>query len=96
MTAAKSTSRRRRTAGASTVPKAVADWFAGQLPKRPMRSMAFPGWALLPEWWAEWAAEHPGTAPPIGSEWLTDPTDRRHRIRPDILATARSCAHRGA
>ncbi len=77
----------------------VADWFAG-LPRPPrhspvpMRAMAFPGYALLPEWWLAWSAEHPGAAPPVGREWLADPTDSRHRIRPEILETAQRCYRR--
>lgn len=93
VTAAKCTTRRRRTSG-SSIPRPVAAWLAGLAP-RPFDVLAFPGYALLPfDWWPTWAAENPRAVPPAGYAWLADPTDSRHRIYPPVLRSARNCGRR--
>jgi len=95
VTAAKGATRRRRSSGSSNIPRAAADWLQGLVPKTPWAVRAFPGYVLLvSDWWPAWAAENPRAVPPAGYEWLTDPNDARHRIRPLVLVNARSCGRR--
>ena len=94
MTEAKSARRRRRT-NTGSLPREWADWFSGA-PRPPNREMpwmvmAFPGWALLPERWAAWKAEHPDAVAPTSHAWLDDPDDPRQRVRPQVLVGARRC-----
>ena len=94
MTAAKSSYRRRRTAGADNLPATIVEWFEGRrVPTKtrtatPLTAMAFPGYCLLSGWWQTWLAEHPGARPPAGFAWLNDPTSPRHPT-PLMLARAR-------
>lgn len=85
MTAAKSTTRRRRIS-AGSVPTAMAEWFSGSpVLRRPMLFAKPHAWQVA-ELWRAWATQHRGATPPAGWEWLADPHDRRHR-RPAWLAT---------
>ena len=85
--------RRRRTA-AGSVPKAIADWFAGDFigtraDGAPWVTLTFPGSALLPDWWAGYKAAHPAARPPASHQWLDDPAHPRHRVYGRALVAAR-------
>lgn len=96
MTAPRSTLRQRRRSTADNLPRALADWFEG-VPRGPDQSsvpwlaLIYPDYVLLPERWLIWKAAHPGAHPPVGYEWLDDPTSPRHS--PEwLLIDARKCA----
>lgn len=83
MTAARSTYRRRRSRGADSIPRRIAAWFSGDRTNcgtsgAPMFALCFPYRELLGDYWATWAREHPGAAPPPGWEWIADPASPRH------------------
>lgn len=99
MTAAKATTRRRRTGSGASVPREAAAWFAGELPAHaiPWRVRAFPGYVLVSDWWLAWQAEHPRATPPAGSEWLADPDHPRHHRRgPGFNVARRQPSGQGA
>lgn len=94
MTARRAAVRRRRSAAAGDVPRAVAEWFAGvprapRLAAVPWAVQTFPGRALLPDWWAAWSKENPGVTPPASAAWLADPEHPRQRVPAWLLAMAR-------
>ena len=98
MTAAKSTLRRRRTT-TNNIPRALAEWFAGNREPGPGRSsvpwcaLIVPDYALLPERWLAWSAENPGVPPPAGYEWLNDP-DAPEQPSPTVVARAQAMVAR--
>lgn len=66
MTAAKSTSRRRRSASAGgtvQIPKTIAEWFAGERPFS-FRATTAPYLFVIRDLWEAWLADHPGAQPP--------------------------------
>lgn len=64
MTARKATLRtRRRTAGATNVPKFIGQWFAGER-SFSVLAASWPHRFAIPDYWAAWLTEHPGAVPP--------------------------------
>lgn len=80
MTAAKATSRRRRTGGAGTVPRELAAWFGGAPALRRPLLFKLPHTCQVAKLWGAWSADNPGARPPVGWAWLADPTDPRHAV----------------
>lgn len=96
MTAKRSTLRPRRATGAENLPRALAQWFAGD-PRRPDQSSApwlaliYPDYVLLPERWQIWKEAHPDARAPAGYEWLDDPNSPRQPPE-GLVIEARRCA----
>jgi len=71
MTAPKSATRARRSGiGPSNVPPTVAAWFGGQALPIPWAALLSPEADLVPAWWQQWAAAHPGAVPPADAPWI--------------------------
>lgn len=79
MTAPKPVYRTRRKASASSVPRELAEWFAGAPVTRRPLLFRLPHYWQVSELWRAWLHDNPTARPPSGWEWLTDPTDKRHR-----------------
>ena len=70
MTAAKTTTRARRTgSGPGIIPAAVAAWFAAPAGPAPWEALLHPDAESMPGWWRQWTAEHPGATPPA-APWI--------------------------
>ncbi len=96
MTEAKASRRRRRaTSGPVNIPVQLVEWFAGQRlvatnrATTPWAALAYPDNLFVGERWRAWKAENPGKAPPVGWEWLDDPTSPRHQHPLWMLEMAR-------
>jgi len=102
MTARKSTLRPRRRTSAESLPRDLADWFAGE-PRRedqsalPWSALVYPDYMLLRERWQIWKAAHPAAKPPAGFEWIAEPPPELAHGTPwdEAVAQARKCAQRG-
>ncbi len=90
MTERKGTTRRRRANGGDTVPRAMAEWFAGTPAVRRPLLFTLPHDCQVAAMWAIWSKDNPGTRPPTGWQWLSDPADSRHRFyQPALRALTR-------
>lgn len=71
MTEARTTRRRRRaTNPAHDIPQAVAAWFGGQARAVPWEALLHAEVELVPDWWRQWADEHPGAIAPNDASWI--------------------------
>jgi hypothetical protein len=88
MTARRSTARsRRRTAGATQIPKSIAAWFAGERPIS-FVGVSPPHRYALRDYWDAWKEEHPGAIPPENLEvFLREPAPGSRQA--EIAAVAR-------
>lgn len=64
------------------------------MPRPPWSALLWPDFALLPERWRAWKAEHPKATPPAGYTWLDDPASPQHPPA-WLLEQAHACANRG-
>ncbi len=98
MTVAKGTLRKRRSTTVENLPRALVEWFAGE-PRAPDQSsvpwgaLVYPDYVFLSERWLIWKAVHPAAHPPIGWEWLDDPSSPRHPAD-WLLDHAQKCARK--
>ena len=88
MTAPKSILRRRRDSGAKAMPDDLAAWFAGTETVPPWSALLPGDIELLPARWRTWKAEHRGTRPPAGFEWLDDPISGMNATKPNTPGAA--------
>lgn len=94
MTAPRSTSRgRRRAAGATEIPKNIAQWFAGER-RFTFFALVHPWAPLLPEYWEAWKQEHPDARPPVGYERLDAPQGPLSEHQQQVLDSARAATRR--
>ena len=94
MTQAKAMTRKRRTAGISQIPKALAAWFAGEARPAnsspvPWSALAYPDYLLLPDRWAAWKAANPCARPPAGWEDRCEPKTGPKGHELELLLQAR-------
>jgi hypothetical protein len=93
MTERKATTRPRRRGGpADDIPKALQQWFAGELDSPPWCALVYPSFMLLKERWLAWKSTRPDARPPAGHEWIDGPGS----YPAEQVESARKCLQRFA